>query len=86
MSRDLSRLRLGTAPDSWGIWFPGEAEQTPWPRFLDEVAEAGYHWLELGPYGYLPQDPQQLRDELDQRGLKACGGTVFAGLQRARRR
>ena len=27
---------------------------------------------------------QQLRDELDQRGLKVCGGTVFAGLHKGK--
>ena len=45
---------------------------------------AGYVWTELGPQGFLPQDPQQLRDELDQRGLKVCGGTVFAGLHKGK--
>ena len=44
----------------------------------------GYIWTELGPQGFLPQDPQQLRDELDQRGLKVCGGTVFAGLHKGK--
>ena len=28
--------------------------------------------------------PVQLRDELDQRGLKVCGGTVFAGLHKGK--
>ena len=54
---DLSRLRLGTAPDSWGVWFPDDPHQVPWQRFLDEVVEGGYRWIELGPYGYLPTDP-----------------------------
>ena len=45
-------------------------------------ARAGYVWTELGPQGFLPQDPARLRDELDSRGLKVCGGTVFAGLHR----
>jgi inosose dehydratase len=76
------KLRLGTAPDSWGVWFPNEPAQVPWDRFLDEVAQAGYEWIELGPYGYLPTDPAQLRDELDRRGLKLSGGAVFAGLHR----
>ncbi|MEY3973218.1 MAG: hypothetical protein RJA71_530, partial [Actinomycetota bacterium] len=48
------QIRVGTAPDSWGVWFPSEPHQVPWDRFLDEVVEAGYHWIELGPYGYLP--------------------------------
>ena len=71
-----SRLRLGTAPDSWGVWFADDPAQTPWHRFLDEVVTAGYQWLELGPYGYLPTDPSRLGDELARRGLNVAGGTV----------
>ncbi len=78
----LDRIRLGTAPDSWGVWFPDDPHQVPWPRFLDEVVAAGYEWLELGPYGYLPTDPDRLRDELGRRGLRLSGGAVFAGLHR----
>jgi inosose dehydratase len=51
-----------------------------WQQYLDELPRAGYVWTELGPQGFLPQDPAQLRDELDQRGLMVCGGTVFAAL------
>jgi inosose dehydratase len=80
----LSRIRLGTAPDSWGVWFPDDPNQVPWDRFLDEVAAAGYQWIELGPYGYLPTDPEQLRDELGRRGLRLSGGAVFSGLHRGR--
>jgi len=78
----LHRLRLGTAPDSWGVWFPDDPAQLPWDRFLDEVATAGYEWIELGPYGYLPTDPVRLADELARRGLRLSGGAVFAGLHR----
>lgn len=39
---------LGSAPDSWGVWFPDDPGQTPWERFLDEVAAAGYRRIELG--------------------------------------
>ena len=77
-----SRLRLGSAPDSWGVWFADDPLQTPWPRFLDELAEAGYRWVELGPYGYLPTDPGRLQDELSQRGLTLSGGTLAGGLHR----
>src|ERR1700753_2490997 len=75
-------LRIGTAPDSWGVWYPEHPRQIPWPRFLDEVQAAGYHWIELGPYGYLPTDPHQLRDELGQRDLELSGGTVFTGFHK----
>jgi inosose dehydratase len=30
----------------------------------------------------MPQDPEQLKDELAARGLTVCGGTVFAGLHK----
>jgi inosose dehydratase len=72
----IRRMRLGSCPDSWGIWFADDPRQTPWDRFLDELARAGYQWLELGPYGYLPTDPARLRDELALRSLSVAGGTV----------
>jgi inosose dehydratase len=77
------QFRVGSAPDSWGIWFPHDPRQTPWTRFLDEIARAGYEWLELGPYGYLPTDPESLRTELEARGLRLAGGTVGGPLHRS---
>ena len=81
---DLSQLRLGTAPDSWGVWFPTDPHQVGWQQYLDEVAKAGYLYTELGPQGFLPQDPAQLNDELAARGLTVSGGTVFAGLHKGK--
>ncbi len=78
----MSTIRVGSAPDSWGVWFPDDPQQTPYTRFLDEVAESGYEWIELGPYGYLPTDPGKLSDELAARGLKLSAGTVFEHLHR----
>jgi inosose dehydratase len=75
-------LRIGTAPDSWGVWFPNDPNQVPWQRFLDEVALAGYEWIELGPFGYLPTDPNHLQDELGTRNLKLSAGTVFTGFHK----
>jgi inosose dehydratase len=79
---NLDKLTLGTAPDSWGVWFPEDDHQVGWKQYLDEIGQAGYSWTELGPSGFMPQDPSQLRDELDSRGLKLAGGTIFAGLHR----
>jgi inosose dehydratase len=72
----LRRLKLGSCPDSWGVWFADDPLQPPWPRFLDELAAAGYEWLELGPYGYLPTNPARLADEVAARGLRVAAGTV----------
>ena len=57
-------VTIGSAPDNWGVWFPSDPLQIPWQRFLDETAEAGFEWTELGPYGYLPTDVPTLRAEL----------------------
>jgi inosose dehydratase len=76
------RIRVGSAPDSWGVWFPDDPQQVPWQRFLDEVSGCGYEWIELGPYGYLPTDPARLSDELAARGLRVTAGTVFEHLHR----
>lgn len=84
MTDTENSLLIGTAPDSWGVWFPDDPKQTPWQRFLDEAAEAGYRWIELGPYGYLPTDPSRLADELAARDLKVSAGTVFTAFHRGR--
>jgi inosose dehydratase len=76
MTSPIRHLQLGSCPDSWGVWFADDPRQTPWARFLDELAGAGYRWLELGPYGYLPTDANRLSDELATRGLTCAGGTV----------
>ncbi|MGP8000665.1 MAG: TIM barrel protein [Streptosporangiaceae bacterium] len=77
-----ANLCLGSAPDSWGVWFPADDRQVPYSRFLDELVAAGYQWFELGPYGYLPTDPARLAEEAGRRGLRVSGGTVFGALHR----
>ncbi|GAB2654037.1 sugar phosphate isomerase/epimerase family protein [Kribbella swartbergensis] len=78
----MGTISVGSAPDSWGVWFADDPRQTPWERFLDEVAGAGYTRIELGPYGYLPTDPSRLKEELDKRGLTMTAGTTFEQLHR----
>src|ERR1700712_679061 len=80
----LSKLRLGTAPDSWGVWFASDPNQVTWDAYLDEIAAVGYVYTELGPQGFMPQDPSQLNEELARRDLTVCGGTVFAGLHKGK--
>jgi inosose dehydratase len=74
-------IKIGSAPDSWGVWFASDPKQTPWQRYLDEVAAAGYEWTELGPYGYLPTDLNLLRAELARRGLKVAASCVMHNLE-----
>lgn len=74
-------IKLGTAPDSWGVWFASDPRQTPWLRYLDEAREAGYEWTELGPYGYMSTDLPTLRRELAERSLRLCGTVVMPVLE-----
>jgi len=78
----IGNLCLGSAPDSWGVWFPEDEHQVSYTQFLDELVKAGYTWLEIGPYGYLPTDPAVLAEEVARRGLKVSGGTTFGALHR----
>lgn len=70
-------VKVGTAPDNWGVWFPSDSKQIPWQRFLDEVVEADYKWIELGPPGYLPFDHTLLAAELKKRSLEVTTGFVM---------
>jgi len=74
-------IRIGSAPDSWGVWFPEDSLQTPWPRFMDEISAAGYKWTELGPYGYLPTEIEIIEAELAKRDLKVCAGFAMGNLE-----
>jgi inosose dehydratase len=78
------QVNVGSAPDSWGIWFPDDPRQMPWQRFLDEISEAGYEWMELGPFGYLPSDVNILKPALQKRGLRVAGSFVQGDLSNPR--
>jgi inosose dehydratase len=80
---EFMSIHVGTAPDSWGVWSASDPRQTPWRRFLDEVAEAGYAAIELGPFGYLPTDPRAVSNELARRSLQLAGGTIAGDLSQA---
>ncbi len=77
----MLNIRIGSAPDSWGVQFPSDPKQLPWQRYLDELVEAGYEWTELGPPGYLPTDLSRLGTELDRRGIKLVGGWLMPHLE-----
>jgi inosose dehydratase len=74
------QIRIANAPTSWGIEDPGDGANPRWDLLLTEIADAGYDGSELGPLGYLPDDPAALRRELGARGLELVGGYVFEPL------
>ena len=48
------KLTIGTAPDSWGVWFPNDPAQVSADNFLPRSSRPDTSAIELGPYGYLP--------------------------------
>lgn len=70
-------IRIGNAPCSWGVEFADDPRNPSWERVLDECARAGYAGVELGPVGFMPEDPTILGDALSKRDLELIGGVVF---------
>lgn len=70
-------IHIANAPVSWGIYeFKDIEPKYPYTRVLDEIAATGHTGLELGPWGYLPTDPDVLRPELEKRGLQLLSSYV----------
>jgi inosose dehydratase len=73
-------VRIANAPCSWGVIEGIEGETAGYVRVLDEMAETGYIGTELGDWGFMPTDPDQLKAELDSRGLALMGSWVSVWL------
>ena len=73
-------VRLATGPVSWGVDFADAPGNPPWSLVLDEIARSGFRHLELGPVGYLPEDPQELQAALASRDLAVTASFVFQPL------
>src|SRR5690348_12705551 len=71
----MNNLKIAGAPISWGVCeVPGWGHQLTPQRVLTEMRDVGLAATELGPEGFLPSDPEELRALLDSYGL-ACVGT-----------
>lgn len=70
-------IRIGNAPCSWGVEFATDPRNPSWRSVLKECAQAGYSGIELGPVGYMPEDPAILGEALAEHGLGLTGGVVF---------
>jgi inosose dehydratase len=70
-------IRIANSPCSWGVEFADDDRNMGWRELLAECAAAGYRGIELGPVGYMPEDPAELSDALAQHDLKLVGGVVF---------
>ena len=70
-------IRIGNAPCSWGVEFADDPRNPTWQTVLKECAAAGYKGIELGPVGFMPEEPALLADALAEHDLQLIGGVVF---------
>jgi inosose dehydratase len=61
-------IQIGNAPCSWGVEFRKRSAQPGLAQVLKECAEAGYTGIELGPVGFMPEDPAILAEALRSTG------------------
>ena len=70
-------IRIGNAPCSWGVEFANDPRNPSWRAVLKDCATAGYKGIELGPVGFMPEDPAPLAEALAENGLTLIGGVIF---------
>ena len=70
-------IRIGNAPCSWGVEWADDPRNPSWQKVLSDCAAAGYKGIELGPIGFMPEDPAILADGLAANDLTLIGGVVF---------
>jgi inosose dehydratase len=76
-------LQLAGAPITWGVCeVPGWGCQLGAERVLREVAAIGLGAVELGPRGFLPDDPVEVARTLRRHHLRLAAGFVPALLHR----
>ena len=75
-------MRLANAPVSWGVSEATGGRQPGPGLMLAELAGCGYTGTELGPLGYLPSEPAELRAALAANGLVLVGAFCPVTLHR----
>jgi len=74
-------MKIANAPCSWGTIENVPGARIGYAQMLDELAETGYVGTELGDVGFMPDDPEALRDALASRSLEMVGSWVTVGLR-----
>ncbi|WP_116204368.1 sugar phosphate isomerase/epimerase family protein [Amycolatopsis circi] len=76
-----AKIRVAAAPISWGVCeVPGWGRVLDAPVVLGEMTELGVTATELGPPGYLPRDPAELKELLESHRLELVGGFLAVPL------
>ncbi len=74
-------IKIANAPCSWGaLEFELEGESLGYKQVLSEMAETGYAGTELGDWGFMPTDPEELKNALQEKDLQLIGAFVPVAL------
>ena len=74
-------IRVANAPCSWGVLeFESKVDSPTYTRVLDEIRASGYVGTELGDWGFMPTDTDQLHDEVERRDLALLAAFVTTRL------
>ena len=66
MTSTTASIRVATGPCTWGVDFADAPGNPRWEDVLDDIEQSGIGALELGPVGFLPEDPDTLRANLTE--------------------
>ena len=73
-------FEIANSPCSWGVNYADSPDNPDPKKVFREIAEAGYKFSELGPYGYLQPDTQKILDFTENLNLKIIGSFIFDNL------
>ena len=74
-------IQIANAPCSWGaLEFELEGKSLGFQQVLSEMVETGYAGTELGDWGFMPSNPEELRKVLDEKKLQLLGAFVPVAL------
>ncbi len=70
-------IKLAISPVTWGVDFADSPNNPPWQQVIDDIVESGLPAMELGPVGYLPEDPEFIRSLIADNNLLSAGSFIF---------
>ena len=74
-------IKIANAPCSWGaLEFELEGKSLGYQQVLSEMVETGYAGTELGDWGFMPSNPDELKKVLDGKNLQLLGAFVPVAL------
>ncbi|QGY44047.1 TIM barrel protein [Maribellus comscasis] len=70
-------IQIANAPCSWGaLEFDLEGKSLGYRQVLSEMVETGYAGTELGDWGFMPTNPDELNKALENKNLQLLGAFV----------